>query len=231
MNRTKIEWTDFTWNPVTGCWGPGGTAEKPNRCAYCYAHKLAARFWVQQYGTSYTEPFEPVFHEMRLLEPLKIKKPAKIFVSSMGDLFGDWVPREWIEAVLDAVTACPQHTFQFLTKNSRRLKDFNPWPENAWVGATATDEESFAEAAAALVQVEAKVRFISAEPLLGEIRHFTIQTTLIDWLIIGTLTGPAAKPPCQEWVQQLSDWAKYMGIPRFLKNNLNWPERIQEFPS
>jgi protein gp37 len=263
MNRTKIEWTDFTWNPVTGCWGPGGTAEQPNRCTYCYAAKIAhrmAHIEGSEYGCGVERPnpmgaFDPRFHPGRLDQPNEVKKPSRIFVCSMGDLFGEWVPEFWIGSVLNFVKGTPQHIFQFLTKNPRRLEEFSPWPENCWVGATATDEESFAEATLALAKVDAKVRFISAEPLLGEIRHFTIQATLIDWLIIGALTRPGAKPPFQHmvqaagrerihdltrpgakppfqhWVRGLADWARYMGIPRFLKNNLNWPEKIQEWPA
>lgn len=232
MNRTRIEWTDYTWNPVTGCWGPGGTAEKPNRCPYCYAHSISKRFTPghAEVFLNNNDPFAPHFHQGRLLEPRQVNRPSRIFVCSMADLFGEWVPRKWIEAIRLETAVVNRHTYIFLTKNPARLAEFNPWPGNCWVGATATDEESFAEAAAALARVDSRVRFISAEPLLGEIRHFTIQAALIDWLIIGALTGPGAKPPCPDWVQTLSGWAKYMDIRRFLKDNLNWPEKIQEWP-
>ena len=120
MNKTLIEWTDFTFNPVTGCWGPGGTAEKPNRCPYCYAKRIADRFFPVQevyhqgQGT-WEEFFAPMFYPERLSEPAKIKTPSKIFVSSMGDLFGDWVPREQILDVLTTVKyRAPWHTYQFL---------------------------------------------------------------------------------------------------------------------
>ena len=161
----KIGWTDWTWNPMTGCWGPGGAAEKPNRCPYCYAERMAYRITAMKHPkicSQCGEPFKtracgpthamianeiknaftPAFHPKRLLEPAKVKKPSKIFVCSMADLFGDWVPEEWIEAVLNRTQRADysHHTYQFLTKNPRRLKDFNPWPSNCWVGTTVTNQ-------------------------------------------------------------------------------------------
>ena len=192
LNRTKIEWCDWTWNPVTGCWGPGGTAEEPKRCSYCYAQKMAKRFrpsveGITEWASSgkRDDPFAPRIYADRLHEPTKIKKPSKIFVCSMADLFGDWVPTLWIAAILEAVYRNPQHTFQFLTKNPKRLIDFNPWPGNSWVGTTVTcqaDEERLFW----LLKVDASVRFVSHEPLP---RADSVRKTLAP----GLYRGPVAE--------------------------------------
>jgi len=252
MNLTKIEWTDFTWNPVTGCWGPGGTAEKPNRCAYCYAARIAHRMAHVEgsgygQGMDFPDPrqaFDPRFHSDRLDQPAKVKKPAKIFVCSMADLFGDWVPDEWIHPVLTATEDC-NHTFQFLTKNHRRMKDFNPWPPNCWVGATVTNQPDADKQLSWLLQVDAPVLFVSHEPLLGQIYlprwiagkwtlaghdHPTEPCKGLNWAIIGAMTGPGAVKPESAWVQGLIDQYRAAGVPIFLKDNLNWPEKIQEWP-
>jgi protein gp37 len=259
MNRTKIEWTDYTWNPVTGCWGPEGTAEKPNRCPYCYAQKIAYRFNWHRANTGLvglSDPFEPQFWPARLSEPAKVKKPSKIFVCSMADLFGDWVPQMWIEAILLVAKQSPHHTFQFLTKNPRRLKDFNPWPANCWVGTTVTNQADVDERLPWLLQVEAPVRFVSHEPLLsdirlsqwaGEERRVNCEGCSaspvrgqpycpghdgggIDWAIIGGMTGYNAVEAKCEWVQGLIDQYRAAGVPCFVKDNLKWPEKIQEWP-
>ncbi len=261
MNKTAIEWTDFTWNPLTGCWGPGGTAEKPNRCSYCYGVKIANRFH-DRYPD--IDPFAPTFYPDRLSEPGKAKKSSKIFVCSMADLFGDWVPGERIAQVRDVALLTPQHIFQFLTKNPKRLKDCNPWPSNCWVGTTVTnqaDDWRIVE----LLKVEAPVLFVSHEPLLGEtdvtpylpLEHCPnckntgypwiecgnehsgydfrqkcecLSQPYIDWAIIGAMTGPGAVKPRPEWVQGLVEQYRAAGVPVFLKDNLNWPEKIQEYP-
>jgi len=215
MNRTKIEWTDFTWNPVTGCL---------HGCPYCYARKIAVRF-----KRAFPNGFEPTFHPDRLNEPIKRKKPAKIFVVDMGDLFGDWVPREWINAVLDVVRACPQHIFQFLTKAPRNLWKGEPWPKNAWVGATATNQEEADKGIAGLATSGASIKFLSCEPFLGPI-SLQYEMYKLDWIIIGAQTNPE-KQPKKEWVQLLLDEADYLKIPVFMKDNLRWGERIREFPT
>jgi protein gp37 len=265
VNKTKIEWTDYTWNPLTGCWGPGGTAEKPNRCAYCYAKGMAKRFspfektgYVQiKMQCINNDPFQPLFWPDRLDQPAKVKKPSKIFVCSMGDLFGDWVPDRWINSVLN-VTKAPyadRHTFQFLTKNPKRLKDFNPWPSNCWVGTTVTNQADADERLPWLLKVDAPVRFVSHEPLLAEtdiisfiIKEYTLEEKdhirkfgcavpnrfvlrdLINWAIIGAMTGPGAVRPEVDWVMDLAQQYKDAGVPRFLKDNLGFKGQPKEFP-
>jgi protein gp37 len=260
MNRTKIEWCDYTWNPVTGCWGPGGTGRTPKRCWYCYAEKMVWRFYrhhiekVDPVLSPAVNPFEPWFHSERLDQPSKIKKPSRIFVCSMGDLFGDWVPEEWIKAVLNRTQRADysHHTYIFLTKNPRRYAAFGPWPSNCWLGVTVTDQADVDERVPLLLQAQARVRFVSVEPMLGPLRFlwkdlsdlrprnrslvlFAPKTTItggVDWIIIGALTGPGSKAhqPRPEWVQALIDQARAAGVPVFLKDNLKWPEKIQEWP-
>jgi protein gp37 len=214
MNKTDIEWTDYTWNPVTGC---------KHGCPYCYARDIAHRFYPKEIG------FRPHFWKERLGEPARLKKPAKIFVCSMADLFGDWVPQEWIDQVLKVARECPQHTFQFLTKNPRRLLFIN-WPDNAWVGVTANNQPMFNEAAWRLsLTFKAKVRFISIEPFLSPVRMWKERYSL-DWLIIGGQTGKRPLQPDPEWVGNLIADAGQRGIGVFTKDNLEgfhvrqWPK-------
>ncbi|WP_427340925.1 DUF5131 family protein [Caloranaerobacter sp. DY30410] len=224
MNKTKIEWCDYTWNPVTGCL---------HGCHYCYARRIAERFrsknnytYVDGIKPSYIkEPypygFYPTFYPDRLNQPKKLNKPSKIFVVSMGDLFGDWVPIEWIKEVINVVRECEQHTFMFLTKNGKRLKDID-FPDNAWVGVSIGGHGIYD----GLCRCNAKVKFISIEPLLEEVKYLPI----VDWYIIGAQTGPGAKKPKKEWVQSIIDVCRESNKPVFLKDNLNWHEKIQEFP-
>lgn len=234
MNKTKIEWTDYTWNPVTGCWGPGGTAEKPKRCSYCYAERVAQRFNNDRMNPRgpRKEPFPPEFHFYRLDQPHKVKKPAKIFVCSMADLFGDWVPDRWIRDIINVVLNCPHHTFQFLTKNPKRLKDFNSWPSNCWIGITVTNQADADGRLPWLLQADAPVKFVSHEPLLSGLDRESLGAYRgqIDWAIIGAMTGPGAVKPQPEWVQGLIDQYRAAGVPVFLKDNLNWFKKIQEWP-
>jgi len=213
MNRTRIEWCDFTWNPVTGCY---------HGCDYCYARRIAHRFFPKTVG------FNPHFWPDRLNEPLALKKPARIFVCSMADLFGDWVPRAWNEAVLETVRACPRHTFHFLTKNPKRLPWFNPWPPNAWAGATATDQEMMDEAVNKLRLVEGARKYISCEPMLAPV--ILPENAGIDWLLVGALTGAKKGQPSPAWVESLVDSSKDQSVPVFVKNNLKGFQ-LQEWPA
>lgn len=265
MNKSKIEWCDYTWNPVTGCWGPGGTAEKPNRCFYCYAQKIAYRFW-ERFRPPVDHPelwalmdsFAPFFWKYRLSEPKKVKKPSRIFVGSTSDIFGEWVPDLIIHRILNRVLACPWHTFIFLTKNPARYQEFNPWPENCWLLATCENQAAADKLVPELLKADCRVRGVSMEPLLGTVKlrgekHdcYEVAAPLwagdgpnqpcvrtkehfpeINWLIIGAMTGPGSKQhqPEPESVQSLIDQARAADVAVFLKDNLKWPEKIQEFP-
>lgn len=236
MNRTKIEWVrnpdgsqGFTWNPVTGCL---------HGCSYCYARRIAKRFAtpVGEYGHDCSQPprplherrykggnpwpygFAPTLHSFRLREPRARKKPAMIFVCSMADLFGKWVPAEWIESVLKTVRACPQHTFMFLTKNPERYWEFY-FPGNCWLGATATDQESWDRAISYFSEYRNNDwYFISAEPLLRSINPRGMNE--IDWLITGADSTRGAKKPERQWVMDLYNAARLAGVPVFMKDNL-----------
>ena len=216
MNRTKIEWTDYTWNPVTGCL---------HGCPYCYGRKIANRF-----KSIFPNGYEPTFHPERLEEPYRLKKPSKIFVCSMGDLFGNWVPAKWIEAVIKVAEDNPQHIFQFLTKNPARYREFR-FPKNCWLGTTVTSYED-QDRIFDLLRYEENGRtlnFVSFEPLLGPVYISGWIWAHIDWIIVGAQTNPY-KPPKPEWVKSIIIEARLHGKPVFLKDNLRWPEKIQEFP-
>jgi protein gp37 len=224
LNKTKIEWTDFTWNPITGCWGPGGSREKPNWCPYCYAKKIATRFE----GTiAFPRGFEPTFHPDRLVEPYKLKKPSRIFTCSMSDLFGSWLPDHWIGEVLFTVANNPKHAFMVFTKCPKNLFKWDKFfPANLWVGVSVNEQKDI-ERIFYLRMIDPKIRFISFEPLLGPI---DINLDRIDWIIIGAQTNPV-KIPKKDWVLPLIEQARKNNIPIFLKNNLHWHEVIQEFPN
>lgn len=218
MNRTKIEWTEYSWNPITGC---------HHGCWYCYAKKLFTRFH---------KSFLPTFYPERLKEPWDLKKPSKIFVCSVSDLFAPWTPEEWRDAVLVNIERCPiLHTFQLLTKNPERIPIDYEFPRNVWVGTTVTNEDFTNDHRniASIVKIDAKVRFVSFEPLLGSLPA-AISLRGVDWIIIGKLTGSRKKELKEAWVEDVISEAIDNNIPVFMKNNLSPPwskdELIQEFP-
>jgi len=222
MNRTKIEWTDYTWNPIVGC---------KNGCPYCYARRFAERF----YGS-----FEPRFFPERLDEPKRVKKPSKIFCCSMGEPFGDWIPRSWTASILYTMRNAYWHTFQILTKCPENLlgKHSFVFPKNVWIGTT-VDTRSAIHRIQYLRDVKARVKFISFEPLLEYIPQLDLLRALrafqtdnyINWVIIGAKTGPKPFIPPRRWVEEIISAARYSGCAVFLKDNLRWPELIREFPN
>jgi len=206
-----INWTDATWNPITGCL---------HGCPYCYAREFSARF-----GRS----FDPAFHPQRLSEPLHRRKPTKIFCGSNADNFGAWVPAEWIHAILDTVRQAPQHTFQFLTKNPARLAEFNPWPSNCWVGGTVDTRSRLLPTLTALQKTEAPVRFISFEPLNSDM-GIPILDGAVEWIIIGAETGKHGHQPQARWVDDLILAARSCNVAVWFKDNLIKSPRINERP-
>ena len=218
MNRTKIEWTDYSWNPITGC---------KHGCWYCYAKKLAQRFKkVFPYG------FEPHFYPERLKQPWELEKPSKIFVCSIADLFAPWTPEYWRDKVLESIFQCPiKHTFQLLTKNPERIDDDLEFPDNVWVGTTVTGEYKDEVNISLIKMVNAKVRFVSFEPLLKLIDFHTVNCLEgIQWVIVGKLTGSKRVKLEWDWVAAVYRETKRHSIPLFIKNNLGCPEVVQEFP-
>lgn len=210
MQNTKIEWTEMSWNPVTGC---------KHNCYFCYARDIMKRF---------KKSFNPEFHEDRINQPLKIKKPKMIFVCSMADLFGDWVPIEWIEKVKAIVEQTPHLTYQFLTKNPKRYSEF-VWPNNAWIGATAINQKMADNAINELKKAKAKIKFLSCEPLSDSIRLSGANT--INWLIIGACTGRHAFQPDKTWVQNLTNDGRKFNHAIFYKPNLQWQNPPREYPN
>ena len=234
----------YTWNPVTGCLNHTPEGLCLGGLFPCYAYKLANGRLRKRYlanpniapfeamglsqvsGTIYRrkDPFYPRFWEERLDDlrtwtPAYMMPPRGIFVCDMGELFGDWIPREWQERIFDVIKQCSQHRFYLLTKQPQNLAKWSPFPQNCYVGVTATDNQMFNYALAHLSEVEASTKFISLEPLLSRIEPVGIGSSIIDWLIIGAQTKPY-KPPKIEWVEEIVRAADKAGIPIFLKDNL-----------
>ena len=241
MNRTKIPWADFTWNIITGCLGPHATPSLPGRCPYCYARKLARGRLKKLYLSNSnvipdgdpSDPFIPRFWPSRLTEPFTLKKPNKIFVCSMGELFSPYYPEHWLSCILYTIYKNPRHTFLLLTQNPAAALRFR-FPPNVWLGVTVTSGWDWPRVPL-LLRSSAKVKFISFEPLLGDVFASPDQPAFsgfpyIDWVITGAQTRPTVLPK-PAWVYLIIDAARHDGIPIFLKPNLHWPERIQEFPS
>jgi protein gp37 len=267
MNQTRIEWADMTWNPVTGClYG----------CSYCYAEKQAKQYnprykevkaaahyvgigknglydisepW--SYGRrtlSHPFGFSPTFHRYRLEEPQLIKRPQNIFVCSMADLFGEWVPDEWIKEVFDHCYLAPQHLYLFLTKNSKRYCDVIEYletkvknyitPPAIFLGATASNNDQLWKA------YESPATWISIEPVQEEIYNDCFVNFLPPdssevsrwlWVVIGAETGNRKGKiiPRYEWIAAIVEACKFWKIPVFMKNSLAsiWGEPlIQEYP-
>jgi len=246
MNKTKIEWVQnpdgsqgYTWNPITGCL---------NGCDYCYARKLANTRLRERYlankniaiGNEYInmsdtrdkyqmvkfadDPFYPRFWPEKLLQPYVKGKSKGIFVCDMSDLFGIGIPDLWTTEVLNAIRACPQHRFYLLTKQPQNLAKFSPFPDNCWVGVSATNNYTYL---GELQTIEAKVKYISFEPLLNWRKFpaqkaqldFILQKLGVSWVIIGAQTKPTVMPEI-EWVREIVQTCDKAGIPVFLKDNL-----------
>jgi len=248
MNTTKIEWCDYTWNPITGCL---------NNCDYCYARSIANRFAGGGYGkelgmffskykdNAFSPPYDlaephfaktkdgwyreapypfgfvPTFHRYRLSEPQILRKASKVFVGSMADCFGDWVPDEWIKTMFAACQEAPQHVYLFLTKNPKRYESLAnngtlPKDSNFWYGTTVTDPSMpwFAS-------YEHNV-FLSIEPILAEFKQITCNGRAPDWVIVGAITGAGSKRhhPKEEWIQTIYDDCERLAIPYFGKDSL-----------
>lgn len=260
MNKTKIEWCDSTWNPVTGCC---------HDCEYCYARRIAERFKgcdtitipagsdknieigglndlgvpakkIDKDGKDVTAPypfgFAPTFHRYKLSEPQKWKRGRNIFVCSMADLFGDWIPDEWIQAVFKACEAAPQHNYLFLTKNPQRYCDLAnsgllPAKTYFWYGSTITDPTK-------LIWGDKKYNtFLSIEPFLAPLGKPNVDAIRdIGWAIIGAETGNRVGKvtPKREWVDDAVENLSGQNIPIFMKDSLvsivGEKNMLREFP-
>ena len=208
--QSTIEWTEATWNPVTGC-----TKISPG-CKHCYAERLASR--LKEMGLrNYANGFELTLHEHMLQKPLDWKKPQMIFVNSMSDLFHDAVPVAYIRKVFDVMRQATWHQFQVLTKRAERLLELNPkleWSDNIWMGVS-VENGDYQFRIDLLRQSKARFKFLSLEPLLGPLLELDL--TGIDWVIVGGESGPGARPMKEDWVLEIQDNCKASGVPFFFK--------------
>ena len=241
-DKTKIEWTEATWNPVTGC------TKVSQGCKHCYAEREWPRLTklVPAYaGRAFSDVR---CHPERLEQPLRWKKPRRIFVNSMSDLFHEDVPVDFIEQVFDMMKRCPQHTFQILTKRAGRMQfilwselDWEPLP-NVWLGVSVEDQATADERIPLLLDTPAAVRWISAEPLLNDldIRWWLQEKMLrpgvmngaayinshmdnrLDWVVVGGESGPKARPMHPDWARSLRDQCAAAGVPFLFKQWGEW---------
>ncbi len=256
MNRTKIEWVKnpdgnpgYSWNPLTGCLNHIDGMCKGGGFP-CYAYKLAntrlrerylanksvSAGGIDNWAKAWADPFYPRFWPERLLELPSDVIPGKergVFVCDMSDLFGIGIPEEWTNKVLGRIKGRPEHRFYLLTKQPQNLAKWSPFPENCYVGVSATNAQMFIDAGNALKAIDAKVKYISAEPLLSWnlVGSGFIATMLQKWgiklVILGSQTKPTVMPKI-EWVQEIVEACDKAGIPVFLKDSLRplfWNEK------
>ncbi|OGT55081.1 MAG: hypothetical protein A3E01_10110 [Gammaproteobacteria bacterium RIFCSPHIGHO2_12_FULL_63_22] len=236
-DKSKIEWTDATWNPVTGC------THVSEGCRNCYAERVLPRT-----GQSFDKV---VCHPDRLNAPLHWRKPRRIFVNSLSDLFHEDVPDEFIAKVFLTMLSAKRHTFQILTKRPQRMLELLEKPSsafplammvgdtlpNVWLGISCEDQQTADERIPLLLQTPAAVRFISAEPLLGKIdlsviggksavayRMVRLEPRRLDWVIVGGESGPHARPMHPNWARRLRDQCQAAGVPFFFKQWGEWAE-------
>ena len=210
MSESKIEWTQVTWNPVTGC------SKVSDGCLNCYAERMAKRLRTMG-QPNYRNGFKVTCHEHMLQVPFRWNKPRLIFVNSMGDLFHEDVEDEFIIRIFDVMQRASQHHFQVLTKRTERLGQLAPrltWPENVWLGVTVENQECTSRIAR-LGETMAHLKFLSMEPLLGPIGQLDIGN--IDWVIVGGESGPKARPMKEEWVLSIKEQCESQDVPFFFK--------------
>lgn len=207
---STIEWTEATWNPVTGC------TKVSAGCKNCYAERMAKRLQamgVPQYRNGFKLTLQPGMLDV----PRRWKRPRKVFVNSMSDLFHPHVPLSFIQQVFEVMNDCPQHTFQILTKRPELAASYSEelnWSQNIWMG-TSVENMLVVHRIRDLIRVGAEIRFLSLEPLLGPLPRLPLSG--IDWVIVGGESGPRARPMEKEWVTQIRDRCVAQGVPFFFK--------------
>ena len=215
---TKIEWTEQTWNPTTGC-----TKISPG-CKHCYAETMAAR--LQAMGArGYENGFKLSILPERLAEPLKRRKPTMYFVNSMSDLFHNGIPFEFLDQVFDVIRCTPQHTYQILTKRAARMHKYfcqggRAVPGNVWFGVSVEICKCGLPGIDDLGKIKADIRFLSVEPLLEDIGE--IDLTDINWVIVGGESGPKARPMKREWVEAIKEQCIEQDVAFFFKQWGGW---------
>lgn len=208
--KSNIEWTDVTWNPVSGC------TKVSQGCKHCYAERMAHR--LQAMGVErYRNGFALTLHHDLVERPRRWRKPRMVFVNSMSDLLHPDVPDDFIARVFETMVSCPQHTFQVLTKRTGRLRtlaDSLQWSQNIWMGASVENAEQMWRIND-LAAVDASVRFLSLEPLLGPLPNLPLDR--ISWVIVGGESGPGARPMSEAWVTDIRDQCLRAEVPFFFK--------------
>jgi protein gp37 len=208
--HSGIEWTETTWNPLTGC-----TKISPG-CKNCYAERMAKRLKAMGQA-NYKNGFQLTMHEHLLEKPLGWKKPRIVFVNSMSDLFHKDVPVSFVQSVFDIMNRAHWHQFQVLTKRSERLLELSPklqWTDNIWMGVS-VENENYSFRIDHLQSTGAKIKFLSIEPFLNAIPSINLNG--IDWVIVGGESGPRARPIQQEWVVEIKDQCVKANVPFFFK--------------
>ncbi|MCK4984957.1 MAG: phage Gp37/Gp68 family protein, partial [Desulfobacterales bacterium] len=208
--NSAIEWTEATWNPVTGC------TKVSNGCRNCYAERMTRRLKAMG-QPNYLSGFKVKTHKNVLGLPLRWKKSRRVFVNSMSDLFHEKVPVKFILEVFQIMSMTPQHSFQVLTKRSENLRKLNQvisWPDNVWMGVT-VESNDYLSRIEDLRNTAAKIKFISFEPLLERISKVDLQG--IDWVIVGGESGPKARPMAPFWVEEIRDLCLKAETPFFFK--------------
>lgn len=215
--NSKIEWTEQTWNPITGC-----TKISPG-CKHCYAEVMAKRLQAMR-APGYEKGFATItLMYDRLDQPLHRKKPTIYFVNSMSDLFHEAVPDAYIDLIFETIRATPQHAYQILTKRAERMHAYfkiRAVPDNAWLGVSVEDKKYGVPRIAYLQGIKAKTRFLSIEPLLEDLGRITLRG--IHWVIVGGESGTKARPMEESWVIKLRDQCQRSGIDFFFKQWGSW---------
>lgn len=210
MKNSRIEWTETTWNPTTGC------SKISEGCSNCYAERMTFR--LNAMGLEkYRNNFRLTLHPELIDEPKGWKTPRTIFVNSMSDLFHELIPFEFIQKVFQTMNECPQHTFQVLTKRAQKLFEYDDrlhWTKNIWMGVT-VESKIHVNRIEALRHSGALVKFLSIEPLLSEIKELNLSG--IDWVIVGGESGPGARPMKESWVLDIKQMCKEQDVPFFFK--------------
>jgi len=210
MAQTKIEWTEVSWNPSTGC------TKISEGCLHCYAEKMTHRLKAMG-QEKYKNDFKLTAHDDSLLEPYSWNKPRIVFVNSMSDLFHKDMPVSFIKKVFKVMNENPKHIFQVLTKRADILEKHSEklsWSDNIWMGVTVESDKHY-DRIKSLKNTGAKIKFLSCEPLLSPLSKMNIRG--MDWIIVGGESGPGARPMQKEWVTEIRDKCKAQKVPFFFK--------------
>ena len=219
MNKSKILWTKASWNPATGC------SKASAGCENCYAENMARRLKAMG-KKEYSNGFTPTCHPQRLNEPFTWKEPTLVFVCSMGDLFHPLIPEEFIEKVMGTIEKTPQHTYQILTKRPSRMAQFfttHAIPDNVWVG-TSVENAAVIHRIETLKNIDTLRRFLSMEPLIGDLGNIEELLEGIGWVIAGGESGNRAREMKEAWVLDLKNQCDKLGIPFFFKQWGAWKD-------